>query len=67
MLKFKYIDSYLQLKHQLHAVFAKRVDVIQDECNYNVNPIRLMGGYASLEEKRGTEKEGKSRGREKRK
>lgn len=42
-------SHYLQLQHQVHSVFAKRVDVIQNQGNDDVDPIRFMSGDTGLE------------------
>jgi hypothetical protein len=38
----------LELKHQVHSALAQRVDIIENEGGYDAQPIRLVGGNASL-------------------
>lgn len=42
-------SPYLQLQHQVHSVFAKRVDVTENQGDDDVDPIRFVSGDAGLE------------------
>lgn len=46
--------SHFEFQHQVHPLLAKRVDVIEDESDDDVNAIALMSGNTILKKKRVT-------------
>lgn len=44
--------THLELQHQVHPLFPKWVDVIEDQGNYDINTVGLVCGNAILEERK---------------
>lgn len=45
------INTHFQFQHKIHPLLPERVDVIEDEGDYNVDTVALMSGNAVLQKR----------------